>query len=314
MAVIHKSRHDPRRRLGPAAMLMLLCLPLAIAAAALTAVFYIDCADRLLPLAGGWRESFVRWAVEPGDSAVFAEAWHVTLWTVLRAVLTGAGWVIYGGTIALPGLVGLGLTALLLRLFPPACRRFRELRARVRGMNDALTLLKPMPGSSHLFVHKRFVYEGETSQADMILVGTGGVAVIEVRNLSGLIEGCVTDTTLRRRLPNGEVEKIRNPARQAVAHVTRLSGYLNDLGLNVWVTPCVLFVNEEASAYVSAPEEMIVDGRRTRISSCVMTDAVSFWEQMGRGFANGRLLNQTMVEQLAQAIRKAPESRKRRRI
>lgn len=312
MAVIHKSRHDPRRRLGPAALLMILCLPLALAAVALSAVFYLDCADRLAALAASWRDSFVRWAIVPGDSAAFTQSWHETLWTVLRTALQGVGWLIYGGTLAMPGVVGLALAALLIRLFPLACRRFGELRARVRGMNDALKLLGPMPRGCHIFVHKRFCFEGETSQADMILVGTGGVMVIEVRNHAGLIEGSVTDTALRCRLPGGDVEKIRNPARQAVVHVTRLSGCLNSLGMNVWITPAVLFANEAASAYVSAPEELISDGRRTRLSACVVTDAENFWPLAGRSFANGHVLNQGMADQIALAISKLPEGKKRR--
>ncbi|MBQ7849242.1 MAG: NERD domain-containing protein [Clostridia bacterium] len=311
MAVIHKSKHDPRRRLRAATLLMILCLPLALLTAVLGVLFYIECFDRLKSLAHAWQGSFSHWAIAPGETAAFTEAWHRTLWSVLRAVLRAVGWVIYGGTLALPGLTGLGVTALLLRIFLPCCRRFRELRARVRGMKTAVRLLGPMPGNAHLFVHKRFVFEGEESQADLILVGTGGVLLIEVRNLSGLIEGSVTDPSLKRRLPNGDVQKIRNPARQAAAHVTRLSGYLNSRGLNVWVTPCVLFISPGASAYVTAPEELIADGRRSRISSCVVTDAVSFWDQLGRSFAMGCQLGQPLVEQLAEEIRRAPEGKRR---
>lgn len=311
MAVIHKSRHDPRRKLGPAALLMLLCLPLALTAVALSAVFYMDCGDRLGDLAAAWRDSFVRRAIVPSDSAAFTQSWHETLWTVLRAVLQGVSWLIYGGTLALPGMVGLALAALLIRLFPLACRRFGDVRARVRSMKAALRLLGPMPRGCHIFVHKRFCFEGESSQADMILVGTGGVMVIEVRNQSGLIEGSVTDASLRCRLPSGDVEKLRNPARQAVAHVTRLSGYLNSLGINVHVTPAVLFASEAASVYVSVPEELISDGRRTRLSACVMTDAENFWPLAGRSFANGHVLNQGLADQIALAITKAPEGKKR---
>ena len=135
---------------------------------------------------------------------------------------------------------------------------------------------------------------------------------MEVRGGPGIIEGCVTDAVLYRRDSEGDVEKLRNPARQAVAGVTRLSNLLASQGLTVRVTPCVLFVHPEASAYVHLPELLETGRRRTRISSCVMTDATSFWEDLGRGIASGRVLSQSAVDQIVAAIRKAPEGRPER--
>lgn len=312
MAVIHKGKYDLRRSLRSATLLACLCLPLAVLTAALTVLLYIDCGERLQQLASGWQDSFCAYTVTPGDAAVFEESWHGTLWAVLRGLLQAIGWLIFGGTVALPGVTGLTIAVLLARLFVPAIRRCRELRATARGMTDALKLLRPMPKSSHLFLNKRIVFENETSQPDMILVGTGGVIVLEVRNCPGLIEGSVSDTTLRVRTPDGEVEKLRNPARQAAANATHLNGYLSSQGVNVWVTPCVLFVHENASAYVSVPEALFADGRRTRIASCIVTDAESFWAQIGRGFANGQLMPQDAAEQIAGLIQRAAHRKKRR--
>lgn len=291
---------------------MFLCLPLAVATAALSIWFYIECAERLLRLAEGCRAMFLQWACPLRGTVEKSEAWQRTLWTAVQMVLQGAGWGIFGLVMASPGVIGATLTALFLWAFRPACRRFGELRARVQGISDALKLLEPMPKDCHVFVHKRIAHDGGVSQTDLILVGPGGVALLEVRNLPGLIEGCVTDPVLRRRMPEGEVVKLRNPARQAVAHVKRLTAYLANLDLNVWIVPCVLFIHEDASAYVTVPDTLMTEGRRQRISSCVVTDAVSFWEQMGREYAAGRVLSRTMVEQVTAAIRKAPEGKRQR--
>lgn len=307
MAVIHKSRRDPRRAMRAARRLMILCWPLALLTAALTVLFYIDCRAALWTLACRWRDSFAAWALGPGQELSFAQEWHETLWTAAETALRGVSWAIFGGTLALPALLGLGLTVLFAALFRPARKRYRTLRARVNGMAAALKLLRQLPKSCHLFTHRRIVFDGGSAEPDVILAGPGGVAVLEVRNASGLIEGCVTDQVLRRRLPSGEVEKLRNPARQAVSHVMRLSNYLSSAGLSVGVIPCVLFVHPEASVYVVPPEQVIIEERRTRVSSCIMTDATSFWEALGRDFAGGRQLSQGMVEQIITAIRKAPE-------
>jgi len=163
-----------------------------------------------------------------------------------------------------------------------------------------------------VFLNKRLVFSGGTSEMDMVLVGPGGVAVMDVRSYSGLIEGVVNEQVLYRKRQDGSVEKLRNPARQVVGHVTRLGNYLRSQGLNVFVLPCVLFPDPEASVYVTVPQELFINERRTLISSCVMMDAQNFWELMGRDFAAGHQLTQGMVEQIVTVLKKAPAGKKRR--
>lgn len=308
MAQVHKGRNDPQRLMRGARLLMLLSWPLAIASLALTGLFLWQCGPRLLALADGWRDGFIAWALAPGTHT-FPEPWHASLWQALALLLRGVAWVIWGLTLALPPILGVGLSIGMACLFRPALRKYGQMRERVAAFRAAMKLLNMMPGGVHVFQHKRIVFEGVTTHMELILVSPGGVAVMEVNGQSGIIEGCVTDTMLRRSHDDDGSEKLRNPARQAVANVTRLSNYLSAQGISVWVTPCVLFVHPEASAYVYPPEE--TGGRRTRISSCVVTDATSFWEDFGRQMTAGRTLPQGQVDRIVQAIHKASKARRR---
>lgn len=311
MAVIHKGKRDPRKRLRRTAALLVLCWPVALCALVLTAAFYWLGWARLLSLAQNWRGSFMAWALQPGADLDGAQEWLRTLWQAAETALTGVGWGLYGLTLALPGLLGLGLAALMIGLFRPTLREYQALRAKVQAVTEALKLLAPLPDSCHIFRHKRIVLADAAVQTELILVGPGGVVVMEVRGETGIIEGCVTDAVLRRRCPDGEVEKLRNPARPAVAGTVRLTQLLQAQGIHVQVLPCVLFVSGAASVYVQPPEMLESGGRRTRISACVMTDATSFWDQLGRSYASGRVLTQTSVDAIVAAIRKAPEGRQR---
>jgi len=312
MAVIHKSKSTLQRDKRAAWLLMVLGWPIALLAAGLTVFFYMECHPWLIRQAAQWQEAFVNWAVAPREALTFAQEWQEQINLVVTVVLRGVGWGIYGLTLAFPALMGLGLTLLFARLQRPAARRCRPPRLRLQGEQAALALVRQMPGSCHVFLNKRLVFSGGTSEMDMVLVGPGGVAVMDVRSYSGLIEGVVNEQVLYRKRQDGSVEKLRNPARQVVGHVTRLGNYLRSQGLNVFVLPCVLFPDPEASVYVTVPQELFINERRTLISSCVMMDAQNFWELMGRDFAAGHQLTQGMVEQIVTVLKKAPAGKKRR--
>lgn len=290
-----------------ARLLMLLCWPLAVLALALTGLCLWQCGPRLLALADSWRDGFTAWAVAPGVNAAFQEPWHESLWQGIEMLLRGVGWAIFGLTLALPPLLGVGLAILMACLFRPALKRCRQLHERVTTHRAAMKLLARLPGSCHIFEHCQLAFDGAAAQMELVLVSPGGVAVLELNGQPGIIEGCTSDTMLRRRADDDDGEKLRNPARQAVAHVTRLSNYLASLEISVWVTPGVLFVHPEASAYVYPPEE--TGRRRSRYASCVVTDATSFWEDLGRQMAAGHTLPQSMVDRIVQAIRKAPRGK-----
>lgn len=311
MAVIHRSKTGLRRRKRAAGALVILCWPLAIAAAVLTVLFYIECIGALLHLSAAWRDAFTAWAIAPPAAA--AQEWVAALDRVLAALLQGVSWCIYGLTMAAPALLGAAAAILLARLHRPGVSRWQDLCTRARTEKAAMALLRQLPDSCHLFLNRRLLFDGGTSEMDVVIVGPGGTAVVDVKNHAGLIEGCVTEAVLYRKRPDGGVDKLRNPARQVVGHVTRLSNYLRSVNVPAGVVPCVLFVNPGASVYVHPPDDVIISGRRSRISSCIMADTTSFWEMLGRELGGGRVLNRSAVEQVTAAILKAPKGRRERR-
>ena len=313
MAVIHKSKSGLRRRKRYAGALMILCWPLAAAAAVLTVAFYMECSSWLMQLAGAWRDALAARAASQPVDVQQAQAWMAALDTTLALLMQGAAWCVFGLTMAAPALLGAGAAILLIRLQKPSAERFAALRTQAQTEKAAMALLRQLPDACHLFLNRRLVFEGGTADMDVIVTGPGGTAVLDVKNWAGLIEGCVTEPVLYRKRQDGAVDKLRNPARQVVGHVTRLSNYLRSVNVSAGVVPCVLFVNPEASVYVRPPEETIISGRRTRISSCIMADATSFWELLGRELGAGRLLNESAVAQVVAAIEKAPRGKSKYR-
>lgn len=311
MARIHKGKHDPRRQMRHARWLTILCWPVAIAAVALSVLLYVQCGERLLALAENWRTGFTDWATAPGAGVIFREEGLRMLWQAAETLLRGVGWVIFGLTMGLPGGLGVGLAVLMIGLFRPAKQRYQQLRTRTMAVKAAMKLLAPLPDRCHVFLHKHIAFEDGVAEPEIMLVGPAGVLSMEICDGAGIIEGNMTDAVLWRRPDNADPVKMRNPARAAVANVTRLSNYLTSVGVSVHVTPCVLFVHPDASAYVTPVDMLQSGGRRTRISTCVVTDATSFWEDVGRDFANGHVLGKNAVEQLVATIRKAPEGSRR---
>ena len=116
MAQIHRGKYDPRRALRRTRLLLILCLPLACLTLALTVLLGMQGWERLLALAESWRQSFLAWAAPPQARADFAAEGLAGLWSVVEGALNAAGWCLYGLTAALPWLLGLGLTALLIGL------------------------------------------------------------------------------------------------------------------------------------------------------------------------------------------------------
>lgn len=302
MAVFHKSGNGAGRKLRQARMLMILCWPCAIAAALLTVAFYLECGAMLAELADVAREKVAGSVTAPAE----VQTWMDQLSALWAMILQGVGWLAFALVVAAPGLIGLATAVLMICLYRPCVRRYGMYRMRVKGEKSARALLKQLPDACHVFLNKRIAFDGAAMEIDALIVGPGGVAAADVKNWSGLIEGNVTETMLYRRRKDGTVDKLRNPARKVVGDVMRLSAFLKSAQVNAGIVPCVLFVNPEASVYVTAPEEAVISERRVRVTSCVMTDTDSFWELLGRELACGQHLNRATVDKAVAALKKAP--------
>ena len=85
-------------------------------------------------------------------------------------------------------------------------------------------------------------------------------------------------------------------------HVRRLGKYLRSEDLNVWVVPCVVFVNSKVTLEITgtAPEFF------PDVKGTLMVAAKDFQARIGRAIESGEVYDGAMVQRIAEMIRKAP--------
>lgn len=304
MAVVHRSKNTLALKMNLYRLALILCVLLMIAVAGLVGYAYVRDHGRLLELGSEWRAAYTTAVVDWWkQQELGSDAWMEGLHAAGTVWLTGAETAVRFAPMLLPAVIGIFLLALLLRLAYAAHGGFRRIKAGVDGERSALKLARKLPKSCHVFVNKHICFDGGRSETDLILVGPGGVAVVEVKNLSGRISGQAGDKELTRVKGHQKPEMIRNPAKQVAVHVRRLGKYLRAEGLEVWVVPCVAFVNSRASiAITGTAPEFFQDVKGT-----VMVTAQEFSVRIGRPIEQGEVYDSALVGKIAEAIRKAPE-------
>lgn len=175
---------------------------------------------------------------------------------------------------------------------------FQGLRAGVEGERYALSLARKMSRSCHVFVNKYIPYDGHWSETDLILVGPGGVAIVEVKNWSGQVQGDASDEQIAR----GGGRTQHNPVRQVGTHVYRLKNYLRSKGVNVWVVPCVVFVHPRVKLNITGVPDLYQPDER----GTVVITARQFRDRLARPMENGNSLTPEQIQQVVRAIKAAP--------
>lgn len=123
--------------------------------------------------------------------------------------------------------------------------------AGVEGENATKRLVRHLPGAYTAISNVRITFDGNTSELDMVVVGPTGVFVVETKNYTGHITGNVEDDTWKRtkRTEGGRVytSTMYNPVKQVSTHTWRLSKYLKQNKLFVWVQGAVYFSDPSVS-------------------------------------------------------------------
>lgn len=148
----------------------------------------------------------------------------------------------------------LAIFVLMLRL-RDHCRAIAIRRAGANGEKLALRQLKALPAGYHVFSNLRLSYEGRESEMDLVVVGPGGVGVVEVKNYTGEVTGNAAAHDLSH-LKNDRVQTFYNPIRQVSTHVFRLWGYLKEHGCQARVRGFVYFVNPSISVRISGTADV----------------------------------------------------------
>lgn len=124
--------------------------------------------------------------------------------------------------------------------------RLGILSSGVSGEKAAINMLaKALPDNYRCITNLRIYYDGRESELDLVVVGDTGVYIVEVKNHKGVISGNYNDYELTQTKRN-EIKTLNNPVRQVSTHADRLSRFLRDKGINVWVQGTVFFNNPDA--------------------------------------------------------------------
>lgn len=125
------------------------------------------------------------------------------------------------------------------------------------GEKLALETVRGLPDAYHIFVNLEFELRGH-HETDLIVVGSEGVCVCEVKYWKGKIYFSDTDRkSVMRVFPDGEMQNAHSPRDQVRAHYETLRDALRGEGVNtpVWgmvlmMYPGVEIVDAEYGSYI----------------------------------------------------------------
>lgn len=117
-----------------------------------------------------------------------------------------------------------------------------------RGENLGLVQALHLPEDYHVFTNVNISYQNYSQETDLIIVGMKGVYIVEVKNHNGFIVGDAQEaewTQYKVGRGGGKYsKKMANPIKQVKGQVYKLSKFLKEQGINVWVEGIVLFTNQ----------------------------------------------------------------------
>jgi len=163
-----------------------------------------------------------------------------------------------------------------------------------KGEELGLTQALNLPEGYHVFTNVTISYDNYSQETDLIIVGMKGVYIIEVKNHNGKIVGDAEDAEwMQYKVGRGGgrySKKIHNPVKQVKGQVYKLSKFLKEQGINVWVEGVILFTNDKVSVNVNNSSIPILFPAK-RLSHYILTCR-------NRQYLNKNLINK-VVEMIA---------------
>lgn len=140
-------------------------------------------------------------------------------------------------------------------------RQIKIIHSGITGEKAAKQLVRCLSDDYRIITNARITYNGKTSETDMIVVGTNGVFIIEVKNHNQKITGNAQShnwTQFKTGRGGGKYSKqFYNPIKQVSTHIYRLANILRKSGFNIWVQGIVYFSNPTAQVSVeNMPEDI----------------------------------------------------------
>ncbi len=161
-----------------------------------------------------------------------------SLYVLFRTRLTILGWT----------LAGLSLVITLLSKTPQ--RKINAFQLGKLGENHVASLLqKHLSGEWTLF--RNLQLPGQRDDIDMVLVGPGGVYVLEVKTYRGAYR--YVGQQFYRRGPGGRYIRTRNPGRDIKRRAAQLADHLGQYGFDLYVEPRLVWAGD-GSLHLQEPE------------------------------------------------------------
>jgi len=154
--------------------------------------------------------------------------------------------------ISLPGLGPIAFLFILISFFMLGkhVARYKPLKAAISGEKNVEKVCSSLPDSYSVLSNVELFSEGQTLYLDQVIIGPGGVFLLEVKNMNGLIEGNADNAQLTQhktgRKGGKYSKRIRNPLKQLGGQVYHLSNFLKYYNANVWVNGLLYFSNPDA--------------------------------------------------------------------
>ena len=152
------------------------------------------------------------------------------------------------------GLYGLGIF-LLNRLLKKLDKQIANYREGQEGEDKVVeVILQTLDGNWSLFRNIQLPGRNK-GDLDAVLVGPSGVWVLEIKNFSGKYRNIGEQWEYRAKKRWNLYRK--SPSRQANDGATRLGNFLKADGIKQWVTPAVVWANQESPLTVENPSVAI---------------------------------------------------------
>lgn len=162
-----------------------------------------------------------------------------------------------------------------------------------RGENIGLTQALQLPEGYHVFTNVTISYQNYSQETDLIIVGMKGVYIVEVKNHNGKIIGDAEAAQwMQHKVGRGGgrySKKMNNPVKQVKGQVYKLSKFLKEQGINVWVEGVILFTNSE----------VIVDVHNSSIPILFPAKRLSHYILTCK---NRQYLNKALINKVAEMI------------
>jgi len=162
-----------------------------------------------------------------------------------------------------------------------------------KGENLGLVQALNLPEGYHVFTNVTISYQNYSQETDLIIVGMKGVYVVEVKNHNGKIIGDAEENQwMQHKVGRGGgrySKKMNNPVKQVKGQVYKLSKFLKEQGINVWVEGIILFTNSE----------VVVDVHNSNIPILFPAERLSHYVLTCK---NRQYLNKSLIVKVAEMI------------